>query len=112
MRFAQIMRDWIRVNELAPNKLVYSVKDGLGEDPGAELRDCLCRVTGSRWQVERGQGVGAPTLREQEEATKLAKEQEIREHPMVKATFEAFPDARLLADEDKVAQAGGSKWNR
>ena len=112
LRIAQIMRDWIRVNELAPNKLVYSVKDGLGEDPGAELRDCLYRVTGSRWQVERGQGVGAPTLREQEEATKLAKEQEIREHPMVKATFEAFPDARLLADEDKVAQAGGSKWNR
>jgi DNA polymerase-3 subunit gamma/tau len=112
LRIAQIMRDWIRVNELAPNKLVYSVKDGLGEDPGAELRDCLYRVTGSRWQVERGQGVGAPTLREQEEATNLAKEQEIREHPMVKATFEAFPDARLLADEDKVAQAGGNKWNR
>ena len=112
LRIAQIMRDWIRVIELVPNKLVYSIKDGLGEDPGAELRDCLFRVTGDRWQVERGEGDAAPTLREQDEATKLAKEQEIREHPMVKATFEAFPDAELLSDQGKVAQTGGSKWSR
>jgi DNA polymerase-3 subunit gamma/tau len=76
------------------------------------MRDCLLSITGSRWQVERREGDGVPTLREQDEATKLAKEQEIREHPLVKATFEAFPDARLLGDEDKVAQAGGSRWNR
>ncbi|TWJ09722.1 DNA polymerase III subunit gamma/tau [Altererythrobacter ishigakiensis] len=112
LRIAQIMRDWIRVIELVPNKLIYSIKDGLGEDPGAELRDCLFRVTGDRWQVERGEGDAAPTLREQDEATKLAKEQEIREHPMVKATFEAFPDAELLSDQGKVAQTGGSKWSR
>lgn len=112
LRIAQIMRDWIRVIELVPNKLVYSIKDGLGEDPGAELRDCLFRVTGDRWQVERGEGDAAPTLREQDEATKLAREQEIREHPMVKATFEAFPDAELLSDQGKVAQTGGSKWSR
>lgn len=112
LRIAQIMRDWIRVIELVPNKLIYSIKDGLDEDPGAELRDCLFRVTGDRWQVERGEGDAAPTLREQDEATKLAKEQEIREHPMVKATFEAFPDAELLSDQGKVAQTGGSKWSR
>jgi len=112
LRIAQLMRDWIRVIELEPNRLVFSVKDGLGEDPAAELRDCLYRITGSRWQVEHGEAEGAPTLREQEEATKLAREQEIREHPMVKATFEAFPDAELLVGQDKVAQAGGSKWNR
>ncbi|MBO6945674.1 DNA polymerase III subunit gamma/tau [Altererythrobacter sp.] len=112
LRIAQIMRDWIRVIELVPNKLVYSIRDGLGEDPGAELRDCLFRVTGDRWQVERGEGDAAHTLREQDEATKLAKEQEIREHPMVKATFEAFPDAELLSDQRKVAQTGGSKWSR
>ncbi|MBO6609738.1 DNA polymerase III subunit gamma/tau [Altererythrobacter sp.] len=112
LRIAQIMRDWIRVIELVPNKLVYSIRDGLGEDPSAELRDCLFRVTGDRWQVERGEGDAAHTLREQDEATKLAKEQEIREHPMVKATFEAFPDAELLSDQRKVAQTGGSKWSR
>ena len=112
LRIAQIMRDWIRIVELAPTKLVYAIKDGLGEDPVAEIKDSLFRVTGDRWQVERSEAEGHPTLREQEEATKLAREQEIREHPMVKATLEAFPDAELLSNDDKVAQAGGSKWSR
>ena len=112
LRIGQIMRDWIRVVDLAPDKLVYSVKDGLGEDPAAELRDCLFRVTGNRWQVERGDGEAMPTLREQDVATRLAREQEIRAHPMVKATLEAFPDAELLSGEDNVAQAGGDKWSR
>ena len=51
-------------------------------------------------------------MREQEAATKLAREQEIREHPMVKATLEAFPEAEVLNEEDKVALAGGKRWNR
>ena len=112
LRLAQLMRDWVRVIELAPGRLVYQVAEGLSEDPGAELRDCLFRLTGTRWQVERGQGSAAPTLREQDQATKLAREQQVREHPLVKAAFEAFPDAELVGEGDIVAQAGGSKWSR
>ena len=112
LRIAQIMRDWIRVIELAPGKLVYSVKDGLGEDPAAELRDCLFRVTGNRWQVALGEGEANPTLREQEAVAKLEREEQIKQHPLVKATFEAFPDAELLNEHDNVAQAGGSRWSR
>ena len=112
LRIAQIMRDWIRVIKLEPGKLVYAVKDGLGEDPAAELRDCLFRVTGSRWQVALGEGEANPTLRELEAATKLEREEQIKQHPLVKATFEAFPDAELLSEQDNIAQAGGSRWSR
>lgn len=112
LRIAQIMRDWIRVIDLGEGKLVYALKDGLGEDPGAELRDCLFRITGTRWQVQQGQGDAAPTLREQEAAAKLEREEQIKQHPLVKATFEAFPDAELLSEQDNVAQAGGKRWSR
>ncbi|TNE48174.1 MAG: DNA polymerase III subunit gamma/tau, partial [Sphingomonadales bacterium] len=112
LRMAQLMQDWIRVIEIGPERLVYSTVDGLGEDPGVELRDCLFRITGSRWQVERGNGEAAPSLREQAEAAKADREARIREHPLVAATLEAFPDAELLGEKDNVAQAGGSKWRR
>ncbi|HSM54227.1 MAG TPA: DNA polymerase III subunit gamma/tau, partial [Erythrobacter sp.] len=85
--------------------------EGLFEDPGAELRDCLFRLTGSRWAVEQGQGDAAPTLREQEQAAKDSREAAIREHPLVKATLEAFPDAELLS-EPGIAAQGGGKWSR
>ncbi|HSM53728.1 MAG TPA: DNA polymerase III subunit gamma/tau, partial [Erythrobacter sp.] len=39
LRLAQLMRDWVRVVELTPGRLVYQVAEGLSEDPGAELRD-------------------------------------------------------------------------
>jgi DNA polymerase-3 subunit gamma/tau len=112
LRIAQIMRDWIRVIDLSEGKLVYTIKDGLGEDPGAELRDCLFRITGTRWQVQQGQGDAVPTLREQEAAAKLEREEQIKQHPLVKATFEAFPDAELLSEQDNVAQAGGKRWSK
>lgn len=112
LRIGQLMRDWVRVVELGPNRLLYQVAEGLPDDPGPELRDCLYRLTGERWQVERGEGEAAPTLREQEQAAKLAREQQIREHPLVKAAFEAFPDAELLGEGDNVAQAGGKRWSR
>ncbi len=107
LRLAQLMRDWVRVVELSPGRLAYQLADGLGEDPAAELRDCLYRVTGSRWQVERSGGDAAPTLREQEQEARQAREAAIRSHPLVSAAFEAFPDAELLGDADNMAQAGG-----
>ncbi|MGQ7828746.1 DNA polymerase III subunit gamma/tau [Altererythrobacter sp. Z27] len=111
LRLAQLMRDWVRVVELTPGRLVYQVAEGLSDDPGAELRDCLFRLTGSRWTVEQGQGEAAPTLREQEQAAKESREAAIREHPLVKATFEAFPEAELLS-ESGIAAQGGGKWSR
>ncbi|SMQ73752.1 DNA polymerase-3 subunit gamma/tau [Altererythrobacter xiamenensis] len=112
LRVAQMMRDWIRVIELSQGRLVYALADGISDDPGPELRDALYKLTGERWQIERGQGQGNPTLREQEAADQAAAEEKIREHPMVKATFEAFPDAEMLDPKENVARAGGSKWNR
>jgi DNA polymerase-3 subunit gamma/tau len=111
LRVAQMMRDWIGVIELSPGKLVYRIANGLVDNPGPEIRDVLFKLTGRRWQVELGDGEAAPTLREQAEAAKVEAKAKLKEHPLVKAAFEAFPDAELLDENDNVAQAGG-KWNR
>jgi len=116
LRVAQMMRDWIRVIELSDGKLIYAPVDGLSDDPAPEVRDALFKLTGKRWHMELGTGASAdqatPSLREQETAEKADADAKIREHPLVKATLVAFPEAELLDSQENIAQAGGSKWNR
>ncbi|HEU4650406.1 MAG TPA: DNA polymerase III subunit gamma/tau, partial [Croceibacterium sp.] len=110
LRVAATMRDWLRVIALEPGRLVYAPVPGLAEDPAAELRDALLKVTGERWQVERGEGEGAPSLREQAEAAKAAEAERIRRAPLVEAAFAAFPEAQMVTDDE--APKGDRNWNR
>jgi DNA polymerase-3 subunit gamma/tau len=110
LRVAQVMRDWLRVVELAPGQLVYQVAPGLGEDPAPDLRDALLKATGERWQVSAGEGEAQPTLREQAEAAKAADEQRVRSAPLVEATFAAFPGAELVDDAEDPQ--GSRTWNK
>jgi DNA polymerase-3 subunit gamma/tau len=110
LRIASLMRDWIRVIDLAPGSLVYALAPGMAEDPATDLRDGLQKATGERWQVERGTGEGVPSLREQAEAGKLAEAERIRRHPLVEAAFAEFPGAEFV-DED-TAPKGDRNWNK
>jgi DNA polymerase-3 subunit gamma/tau len=110
LRVAQVMRDWLRVIELAPGKLVYEVAPGLGEDPAPEVRDALLKATGERWQVGAGTGASLPTLREQAEAAKAAEDARIRSAPLVEAVFAAFPGAELV--DDAEGAQGNRNWNK
>ena len=107
---ANTMRDWVRVISLEPGKLVYQLAGGLSEDPSSDIRDALAKVTGQRWQVERGEGEGAPSLRERADALKAAEEQRIRNHPLVKATLDAFPEAEFV--EETEAPKGRQNWSK
>jgi DNA polymerase III subunit gamma/tau len=60
-----------------------------------DLPPVLKKVTGQAWTVELTDAPGAPTLQEQEVAAKQREEEEVRNSPMVRAAFEAFPDAQL-----------------
>ncbi|MEP2737321.1 MAG: DNA polymerase III subunit gamma/tau [Erythrobacter sp.] len=114
LRVGQLMRDWIRVIELAPEKLTYSLADGISEDPAAELRDAFFKHTGKRWIVERGTVEGAPSLREQESKAAADADAQMRAHPLVKAATDAFPDSEILPPNDNVARAetgSGRKWS-
>ena len=110
LRVAQTMRDWVRVIELAPGRLTYSLAPGLPDDPAAELRDALLKATGERWEVERGTDDAVPTLREQAEAERASDLERIRNNPLVDAAFTAFPDAEFA--EESEAQAGNRNWSK
>jgi DNA polymerase-3 subunit gamma/tau len=111
LRVAQVMRDWIRVIALAPAELTFAVAPGYSGDPGPELRDALLRATGERWFVQRGEGDGAPTLRELAESAKEAQAAALRQHPLVEAAFAAFPQAEIIEDTPDARVASmGNKW--
>jgi DNA polymerase III subunit gamma/tau len=110
LRVAQIMRDRIRVIALSDERLIFQQADDYPDDPAPDIRDALFKLTGRRWQVERGTGEAQPSLREMAEAKAKARHERILSDPLVKAAFDAFPDAELVAPQGNVAQAAGKKW--
>ncbi len=110
LRIAQIMHDWIRVIAIEPGVLRCAVSPGFSGDPAPELRDALLRATGERWSIERGEGEGLLSLREQADAAKAAEFEEMKRSPLVAAAFAAFPEAEFVADE--AAGHGDRNWSR
>jgi len=114
LRVAQIMRDRIRIIAIEPERIVYEPADKFPDDPAPDIREALFKVTGKRWTIERGTGASQPSLREAAEAEAAAEDARIRSDPLVKAAFEAFPDAELIGTEaPRAVAAGGSSppWN-
>ncbi|MCL9998060.1 MAG: DNA polymerase III subunit gamma/tau [Erythrobacter sp.] len=111
LRIAQMMRDRVRVIELGPERLVYEQADNFPDDPAPEIREALFKLTGKRWQIERGTGTPQPSLREAAEAAAAAEDARIRSDPLVRAAFEAFPDAELIGSEPRAAAGGSPPWN-
>jgi len=105
LRVAQMMRDRVRVIELAPERLIFEQADSFPDDPAPDIRDALLKLTGKRWQVERRSGNAKASLREQAEAEKRAEQDRVRADPLVKATLEAFPDAQLIEPNNTVTRA-------
>lgn len=114
LRVANTMRDWLRVIELTPGRLVYAPAPGLSDDPSPAVRDALRQVTGEGWQVEPGEGQGTLSLREQEEAARKAEGDRIRNAALVQAAIKAFPGAELIDENDLPSKRFGAEknWSR
>ena len=111
LHVAEVMRSRVRVIELAPERLVFEQADSFPDDPAAEVRDALFKVTGVRWQVERGSGAAQPSLREAADAEARAADNRVRADPLVKAAFDAFPDAELIGTEAQATQSASPPWH-
>jgi DNA polymerase-3 subunit gamma/tau len=88
------VRTDMRPVEITHDTLTYQSATGR-DDYVPLLREALAEITGRRWQVERGSGDAMPSLAEQEKLGRDAMRDEILNHPMVKATQAAFPDAEI-----------------
>ena len=111
LHVAEVMRSRVRVISIAPERLVFEQADNFPDDPAGEVRDALFKVTGKRWQVERGTGTAQPSLRESAEAEARKADERVRSDPLVRAALDAFPDAELIAPDRAVAGAGSPPWN-
>ncbi len=90
---AQVKTD-MRLIELGEDRLTYQSATGR-DDYVLLLREALMAITGRRWEIERGEGEAQPSLAEQEKRAEEAMRDEILNHPLVKATQAAFPDAEI-----------------
>jgi DNA polymerase-3 subunit gamma/tau len=78
-----------------PGRLELRLANGAPSDLLSRLGEAAARVTGRRWLVALGGGVGEPTLAEQNAARKDARLAELRGQPEIQEVLEAFPGARL-----------------
>ncbi len=99
-RLAGMVFDHLRPISLTPGAIIFDSKTELSIGFARELADALFAATGSRWQVEAGNGDSTPSMGEQRAASAAQNERRILDLPVVKAAFVAFPDARLVGNDE------------
>ena len=99
-QLARQVYDDLKLVELEPGLLVHAPVPALDGDFARRLGEALLNQTGSRWQVRAGEGEARPSLGQVRQAKLDDNDARIRELPVVKAALAAFPDARLVEDDD------------
>jgi DNA polymerase III subunit gamma/tau len=93
---AATLQDVVRLVSYAPLHIAYQLGGPVGPGFAGDWADALFKLTGQRWQLEMGEGEAAPSLLEAERAAIEAERQAVLNSPLVRAAFEAFPEAELL----------------
>ena len=105
---AQQLHDYVGLVRYEPPELVIRPHKPLPADFVKELAGALKAMTATAWDVAIADGPAAPSLLDQEKAAKNALRDAVLATPVVKAAFEAFPEAELL-DYSAPEQAGGRR---
>nr|WP_245198806.1 DNA polymerase III subunit gamma/tau [Sphingopyxis italica] len=92
--------DHLQLLQLEPGLIVHAAAPALDGDFARRVGEALLKETGSRWQVRVGEGDARPSLGQMKAAKLADNGARIRELPVVKAALAAFPDARLVEDDD------------
>jgi len=103
---SQQLHDFVGLVRFAPPELVVRPQKPLSGTFAREVAEALRELTGTAWQVRASDEPAAPSLLDQEKNEAEALRQEVLEAPLVKAAFEAFPDAELAGyriDEQRSA---------
>jgi DNA polymerase-3 subunit gamma/tau len=92
---AQQLHDYVGLVRYAPPELVIRPAKPLAGDFLRELGAALKALTGTQWQVSASDGEAVASLLDQEKDAADRLRADVLETPIVKAAFEAFPDAEL-----------------
>jgi DNA polymerase III subunit gamma/tau len=92
---AQQLHDYCGLVRYEPPELVLRPAKPLPSAFIRELASALKTLTGSLWKVSSNDGPADPPLLDQEKTEEERERQAVLDSPLVKAAFEAFPDAEL-----------------
>jgi len=94
---AQQLHDFVGLQRYAPPELAVKPLKPMGSDFFRDLATALKTLTGTAWTVSADDGEAQPSLLQQEQAREEAAKQAILDTPLIKAAFEAFPEAELVS---------------
>ncbi len=98
----------LRLAAYRPGRIEVEPTADAPQDLAQRLGAALQRWTGARWAVTLVNEGGGETIAERRDAERTALEAEARGHPLVRAVFEAFPQARIQdirTPDDQAAAA-------
>ena len=98
----------MRLVSLDPPNIVYQPVRTIADADIRKIAEALRHETGQEWKFTEGQGEAQPSLVEREQQIREAERQAILDAPLVKAAFEAFPDAILIEEEEPRPQESRS----
>ncbi|MGB5483289.1 DNA polymerase III subunit gamma/tau [Parasphingorhabdus sp.] len=98
----------MRLISLEASHIVYQPVRTIADADIGKIADALRQETGQDWKITEGHGEAQPSLVEQEQQIRNEERQAILNAPLVKAAFEAFPDAQLIEDDDHRPQESRS----
>jgi len=102
----QQLHDNVGLLRYEPPEIELRQAGSLPSDFVRELSAALKDLTGTSWKIRIAEGQNAPSMRDREQADEEAARQAVLDSPLVKAAFEAFPDAELIGytlDEQRSA---------
>jgi DNA polymerase-3 subunit gamma/tau len=105
-QLAQQLHDFAGLVRYEPPELVVRPTKPLPGDFPRDVAAALKALTGTAWKVEVSDAPAQPTMLEAEKAAAEDLRQSVLDSPLVKAAFEAFPDAELTGytiDEQRSA---------
>ncbi|MCH2248476.1 MAG: DNA polymerase III subunit gamma/tau [Cognatishimia sp.] len=100
------VKKYVRLAAYQPGRIEFVPAPNAPQDLAQRLGGALQRWTGNRWAVILVNEGGAPSIFEVEDAENEALRAEAREHPLVKAVFDAFPKAKItdIKTQKEIAQ--------
>jgi DNA polymerase III subunit gamma/tau len=95
----QLRREFGLVRFAPPELVIRPLKPQSDPQYHTKLGMAVREVLGAEWRVEIAEASAAPSLADQEVAREQAERDAVLAAPLVKAAFEAFPDAELISYE-------------
>lgn len=101
IRLCTELEDYVHLVHFKPGHIEFRPAANAPDNLAGRLADRLTDWTGRRWIVSVSKEEGADTVADQRRKREMAREDELKQHPLVKAAFEQFPGAEIVAIRER-----------